>query len=83
VLDLIPRQDIKVLHDVFLVLKYYNKAKLRNLEVMFFENLKCAVPYTDGAVRGGLVVIVVAIRPKVRQFKPGRGRDISKGDKNT
>lgn len=81
-LDLIPRRDIKVLHYVFLVLKNYNIAKLRNLEIMFFENLKCAVPYTDGAARGGLVVIMVAIRPKDRQFKPGRGLDISKGDRN-
>jgi hypothetical protein len=31
---------------------------------------------------GSLVVIVVAIGPKVLDFKPGRGRWIYKGDKN-
>jgi hypothetical protein len=30
---------------------------------------------------GGLVVIVLAIGPKVRGFKPDRGRWIFKGDK--
>jgi hypothetical protein len=40
------------------------------------------VPYRSVAVLGGLVVIVFAIRPKVRGFKPGRGRWIFKGDKN-
>jgi hypothetical protein len=29
----------------------------------------------------GLVVIVLAIGPKVREFKPGQGRWIFKGDK--
>jgi hypothetical protein len=33
-------------------------------------------------VPGGLVVIVLAIGPKVRGFKPGRGRLIFKRDKN-
>jgi hypothetical protein len=32
---------------------------------------------------GGLVVSVLAIEPKVRGFKPDRGRWIFKGDKNT
>jgi hypothetical protein len=31
---------------------------------------------------GGLVVSVLATGPKVRGFKPGRGRWIFKGDKN-
>jgi hypothetical protein len=31
---------------------------------------------------GGLVVNVVAIGPKVRGFKPGRGQHIFKNDKN-
>jgi hypothetical protein len=31
---------------------------------------------------GGLVVIVLAIITKVRRYKPGPGRWISKGDKN-
>jgi hypothetical protein len=31
---------------------------------------------------GDLVVIVLAIRPRVRGFKPGQGRSIIKGDKN-
>jgi hypothetical protein len=31
---------------------------------------------------GGLVVIILAIGPKVRGFKPDRGRWVSKGDKN-
>jgi hypothetical protein len=33
------------------------------------------------AALGGLVVIVLAIGPKVHGFKPGRGRHIFKGDK--
>jgi hypothetical protein len=31
---------------------------------------------------GGLVVIVLAIGPKVIDFKPGRGRWIFEGDRN-
>jgi hypothetical protein len=31
---------------------------------------------------GGLVVIVFATGPEVRWFKPGRGRQIFKSDKN-
>jgi hypothetical protein len=31
---------------------------------------------------GGLVVRILATGPKVRGFKPGRGRWIFKGDKN-
>jgi hypothetical protein len=33
-------------------------------------------------VFGGVIVIVLATRPKFPGFKPGRGRWISKGDKN-
>jgi hypothetical protein len=33
-------------------------------------------------VLGGLVVIVLAIGPKIRGFQPGRGRWIFKGGKN-
>jgi hypothetical protein len=32
---------------------------------------------------GGIIVIVLAIEPRVRGFKPGRGRWISEGDKNS
>jgi hypothetical protein len=40
-------------------------------------------PSTDNeVVLDGLVVIVFAIGPKVRGYKPGRGRWIFKGDKN-
>jgi hypothetical protein len=35
-----------------------------------------------GVVLGGLVVIVLAIGPKVHGFKPGRERWLFKGDKN-
>jgi hypothetical protein len=31
---------------------------------------------------GGVIVSVIAIRPKARGFKPGRGAGLFKGDKN-
>jgi hypothetical protein len=34
-------------------------------------------------VLGGIVIIVLAIGPKVRGFKPSRGRYIFKGDINS
>jgi hypothetical protein len=36
----------------------------------------------DEVALSGLVVIVLAIRPKARGFKPARGRWIFKGDQN-
>jgi hypothetical protein len=33
-------------------------------------------------ILGGVMVIVLAIGPKVREFKPGRERWMFKGDKN-
>jgi hypothetical protein len=37
----------------------------------------------SGIALGGLVVIVLDIEPKVREFKTGRERWIFRGDKNS
>jgi hypothetical protein len=56
---------------------YFNKLYFRNhlrKEVQLGKD--------EEVILGGLVVIVLAIRPKVGGFKPGWGRWIFKGDKN-
>jgi hypothetical protein len=55
--------------------------------LLFLEMSLDIVYYTDYkgqlVVLFGLVVIMIDIGPKVREFKPGRGRFIFKGDTNS
>jgi hypothetical protein len=45
-------------------------------------HLKVSTAFKYVVVLGGVMVTVLAIGPKVRGFKPGRERWISKGDNN-
>jgi hypothetical protein len=55
--------------------------------LVFFINPRiyicvCVCSYYFSVVRGGMVVMVLAIGPKVHEYIPDRGRWIFKADKN-
>jgi hypothetical protein len=53
----------------------------QNIKQLRLKVKNCAFMHVNKVIARGVMVSVVAIGPKVRGFNPGRGQQITKGDK--